>query len=108
MEGTNRSLSQLIRGVDRGVLVTRFWYNRMLEPRTILATGLTRDGTFLVEGGKLSTAVRNFRYNDSPVTMLRNVVAMGRPQRVTMGGRVMVVPPMVVKDFNFSSTSDAI
>ena len=102
-------LLDLVRAVDRGVLVTRFWYNRTLDPRTILATGLTRDGTFLVEQGKITSAVKNFRYNDSPVTLLRNVLALGRPQRiVTRGGRVMVVPPMVVKDFNFSSLSDAI
>jgi predicted Zn-dependent protease len=102
-------LLDLVRAIDRGVLVTRFWYNRTLDPRTILATGLTRDGTFLVEQGKLTTSVKNFRYNDSPITLLQNVLAMGRPQRVvTRGGRVMVVPPMVVKDFNFSSLSDAI
>jgi predicted Zn-dependent protease len=102
-------LLDLVRAVDRGVLVTRFWYNRTLDPRTILTTGLTRDGTFLVEQGKITTAVKNFRYNDSPVTLLRNVLALGRPQRiVTRGGRVMVVPPMVVKDFTFSSLSDAI
>jgi predicted Zn-dependent protease len=109
LDGSHAELLELIGAVDRGVLVTRFWYNRSLDPRTILATGLTRDGTFLVEQGKITTAVKNFRYNDSPVTMLQNVLALGRPQRVvTRGGRVMVVPPMVVKDFNFSSLSDAV
>src|SRR5690606_24061735 len=109
LDGTDVDLLELVRAVDRGVLVTRFWYNRTLDPRTILATGLTRDGTFLVEQGKITTALKNFRYNDSPVTMLKNVLALGRPQRVvTRGGRVMVVPPMVVKDFNFSSLSDAV
>jgi predicted Zn-dependent protease len=109
LDGDEVELLDLVRAVDRAVLVTRFWYNRSLDPRTILATGLTRDGTFLVEQGKITTAVKNFRYNDSPVTMLQNVLALGRPQRVvTRGGRVMVVPPMVVKDFNFSSLSDAV
>jgi len=109
LEGADLDLLELVGAVDRGVLVTRFWYNRTLDPRTILATGLTRDGTFLVERGKITAAVKNFRYNDSPVNMLQNVLALGRPQRVyTRGGRVMVVPPMVVKDFNFSSTSDAV
>ncbi len=109
LDGDDIELLDLVRAVDRGVLVTRFWYNRFLDPRTILATGLTRDGTFLVEQGKITTAVKNFRYNDSPVTMLQNVLALGRPQRVvTRGGRVMVVPPMVVKDFNFASLSDAV
>jgi predicted Zn-dependent protease len=109
LEGTQSPLSELVRGVDRGILVTRFWYNRMLEPRTILATGLTRDGTFLVEKGKVVSAVKNFRYNDSPVTLLRNVLALGKPER-TPGGerRVMVVPPMVVEGFNFASLSDAV
>lgn len=109
MAGTSETLAQLIQGVDRGVLVTRFWYNRMLEPRTILATGLTRDGTFLVEQGKITTAVKNFRYNESPVTLLKNVLAMGKAERVpTRGSRVMVVPPMVVEGFNFASLSDAV
>jgi predicted Zn-dependent protease len=109
LDGSDVELVELVRANDRAVLVTRFWYNRMLDPRTILATGLTRDGTFLIEQGKITTAVKNFRYNDSPVTLLKNVLALGKPQRVvTGGGRVMVVPPMVVKDFNFASLSDAI
>ncbi|HVI03803.1 MAG TPA: metallopeptidase TldD-related protein [Enhygromyxa sp.] len=109
LDGADVDLLELVRAIDRGVLVTRFWYNRTLDPRTILATGLTRDGTFLVEQGKITTAIKNFRYNESPVTMLQNVLALGRPQRiVTRGGRVMVVPPMVVKDFNFASLSDAV
>lgn len=109
LEGQDVDLLEIVRAVDRAVLVTRFWYNRALDPRTILATGLTRDGTFLVEQGKITSAVNNFRYNDSPVKMLRDVVALGRPQRVvTDGGMVMVVPPIVVKGFNFASRSDAI
>lgn len=109
LDGADVELVELVRAVDRAVLVTRFWYNRMLDPRTILATGLTRDGTFLIEQGKITSAVKNFRYNESPVTLLKNVLALGRPQRVITGrGRVMVVPPMVVKDFNFASLSDAI
>jgi len=108
LEGSDLDLLSLVRDVDRGVLVTRFWYNRLLDRKAALATGLTRDGTFLVEQGKITTAVKNFRYNDSPVTLLKNVVALGRPQRVAVGARVMVVPPMVVRDFNFASGSDAI
>jgi predicted Zn-dependent protease len=108
MDGSSSSLQDLISGVDRGVLVTRFWYNRMLEPRTILATGLTRDGTYLVEDGKITTAVKNFRYNESPVTMLRNVLALGEPARTESRGQVVVVPPMVVSGFRFVATSDAV
>lgn len=109
LDGSDVELLEMVRASDRAVLVTRFWYNRMLDPRTILATGLTRDGTFLIEQGKITSAVKNFRYNESPVTLLQNVLALGKPHRVvTGGGRVMVVPPMVVKDFNFASSSDAI
>ncbi len=107
MAGTKRSLAELIKGVDRGVLVTRFWYNRMLERRTILATGLTRDGTFLIEQGKIARPIKNMRYNESPVTLLKNVLALGRPERVGAGG-LAVVPPLVVHGFNFASVSDAV
>jgi predicted Zn-dependent protease len=109
MKGGTGDLDALIAGVDKGVLVTRFWYNRMLDPRTILATGLTRDGTFLVEGGTISRPVKNFRYNDSPVTLLKKAVAMGKPERAGLSThRIYVVPPMVVEGFNFASVSDAI
>lgn len=108
LDGSERPLDELIRGVDRGVLVTRFWYNRMVEPRTILATGLTRDGTFLIEQGKIARAAKNMRYNESPVTMLQSVLAVGKAERVPMGGRVIVVPPLVVAGFNFASLSDAV
>src|SRR5262249_33867776 len=92
LDGTDVDLIDLVQAVDRAVLVTRFWYNRMLDARTILATGLTRDGTFAIEQGKITSAVKNFRYNESPVMLLKNVLALGRPQRVvTGGGRVMVV-----------------
>lgn len=108
MAGGDGTSADLLRNVKRGVLVSRFWYNRMLEPRTILATGLTRDGTFLVEGGKVAQSIKNFRYNESPLTLLKNVVALGKPVRVGEAGRVNVVPPMVVEGFNFESVSDAV
>lgn len=107
MSGSDRTIDDLVAGADDAVLVTRFWYNRMVDPRTILATGLTRDGTFRVSQGRISHAVKNFRYNESPVTLLKNVVALGKPQRVS-GRFVTVVPPMVVHGFNFSSISDAV
>jgi len=109
MAGDQGDLDSLIAGVDRGILVTRFWYNRLLEPETILATGLTRDGTFLIEKGKLSHSIKNFRYNESPVTLLKNVAALGKPRRAgLLPEGVWVVPPMVVRDFNFESSSDAV
>lgn len=109
MKGTSDDLDALIAKVDRGVLVSRFWYNRMVERRTILATGLTRDGTFLIEKGRVTKPVNNFRYNESPVTMLKNVVAIGAPERAPFAGwRVSVLPPLVVEGFNFESVSDAV
>lgn len=109
MAGGTADLDALVAGVDRGVLVSRFWYNRSLDPRQMLATGLTRDGTFLIEKGKITTPIKNFRYNDSPATLMRNVVAMGVPRRAGLSGyRVSVVPTMVVEGFNFESVSDAI
>ena len=109
LAGGSGSLDDLVAGVDKGVLVSRFWYNRMLQPRSILATGLTRDGTFWIEGGKIAKPVKNLRYNDSPVTLLTKVAAMGAAVRA--GGTTdstVVVPPMVVEGFHFDSTSDAV
>ncbi len=112
--GGEASTEELMAGVDRGLLVTRFWYIRSVDPRTILYTGLTRDGVFLIEGGKVTRAVNNFRFNESPVTMLSNLVALGRAERVSgsdsgeAGGTAYVVPPLVTRDFNFSSVSEAV
>jgi len=113
MMGGESSLDDLIRSTERGVLVTRFWYIRPLDPRTILYTGLTRDGTFLIENGRISRPVKNFRFNESPVTLLNNVEMMGRPIRVSASesgdvGQAVVVPPIKSHDFNFQSISDAV
>ncbi len=109
MDGEDVSTDALIAKIDRGVLVTRLWYNRMLEPRSIIATGLTRDGTFWIEGGKVVHPVKNMRYNDGPITLLTKLRALGRAQRAGMStDRVWVVPPLVVDGFLFESTSDAV
>lgn len=113
MSGGDASLDDLIKATQRGILVTRFWYIRPVDPRTILYTGLTRDGTFLIENGKITKAVKNFRFNESPIFMLNNLEAMGQPVRVsaTEGGgpgNPIVVPPIKVRDFTFSSLSDAV
>ena len=110
MTGGTTSLDDMIKSTQRGVLVTRLWYLREVDPRTILYTGLTRDGTFLIENGKISKAVKNFRFNDSPLFMLNNVEAIGPAVRLagTEGGGAVVVPPIKVKDFNFTSLSDAV
>ena len=104
MDGGTESLEDLIKGVKRGVLVTRMWYIREVDPQTILYTGLTRDGTFYVEDGQIKYAIKNFRFNESPVIMLNNIEALGKPVRANG----CLVPPMVVRDFTFSSLSDAV
>ena len=110
MSGGTTSLEDMIKSTPRGVLVTRLWYLREVDPRTILYTGLTRDGTFLIENGKVTKAVKNMRFNDSPLFMLNNVEAMGRPVRLagTEAGGAVVVPPIKVRDFTFTSLSDAV
>ncbi len=104
MGGGNESLEELVKGVKRGILVTRMWYIRPVDPQTLLFTGLTRDGTFYVENGKVEYAIKNFRFNESPVIMLNNIEALGKPQRANGS----LVPPMVIRDFTFSSLSDAV
>ena len=104
MAGGGESLDELVKSVKRGILVTRLWYIRPVDPQTLLYTGLTRDGTFYIENGEIRYAVKNFRFNESPVIMLNNLEALGRPQRVNAS----LIPPMVVRDFTFSSLSDAV
>ncbi len=79
MDGGGASLEELIKGVKRGVLVTRLWYIRPVDPQTLLYTGLTRDGTFYVENGEVKYAIKNFRFNESPVIFLNNLEALGKP-----------------------------
>jgi predicted Zn-dependent protease len=108
LEGGGKSLPDLIASVDRGLLVTRFWYIRVVNQQTAQATGLTRDGVFLIEQGKVTAPVVNFRFNESPVEMLKNAVAMGQPVRVRGGeGQGMLAPPLVVKEFSFTRSSTA-
>ncbi|MPR35194.1 TldD/PmbA family protein [Salmonirosea aquatica] len=104
MLGGEDSLADMIAGTEKGILVTRFWYTRWLDPQTQLYTGLTRDGTFYIEDGKIKYPVKNFRFNESPVIMLNNLEALGKPVRV----RGNMVPPMKIRDFTFSSLSDAV
>jgi len=104
MEGGDASIEDLIKDTKRGVLVTRLWYIRTVDPQTLLYTGLTRDGTFFIEDGKIAYPVKNFRFNESPIIMLNNLEAMGKSQR-TDGN---LIPPLKVRDFTFTSLSDAI
>jgi predicted Zn-dependent protease len=107
MMGGNKSTEELIASTKKGILVTRTWYIRSVDPQSLLVTGLTRDGTFYVENGKIKHPVKNFRFNESPVTMLNNIDDLGKTQ-VFGDGNKMVVPAMKLRDFNFTSLSDAV
>lgn len=104
MEGGTASIDDMIKSTKRGILVTRTWYIRSVDPQTLLYTGLTRDGTFFIEDGKIAYPVKNFRFNESPVIMLNNLEALGKPQRINGN----LIPPMKIRDFTFSSLSDAV
>ena len=104
MEGGEASIDDLIADTQRGILVTRLWYIRTVDPQTLLYTGLTRDGTFFIENGRIAYPVKNFRFNESPVIMLNNLEALGRPMRINGN----LVPPIKVRDFTFTSLSDAV
>ncbi len=113
MSGGNSSIEEMIRSTERGLLVTRLWYIRPVDPRTISYTGLTRDGTFLIENGQITSAVKNLRWNESPVFMLNNVEAMSPPVRVSASesgdaDSPVVVPAVKAHDFTFTSLSDAV
>ena len=99
----SQNLEQMISSTERGILVTRLWYIREVEPFEKMLTGMTRDGTFLVENGRVRSGVRNFRFNESLIHMLSNVEAMSQPVRASGEESFdMVVPAMKVRDFNFT------
>jgi len=101
-----KTLEQMIASTERGILVTRLWYIREVDPYEKILTGMTRDGTFYVEDGKVRHGVRNFRFNESLIHMLSNVEQMGTPIRASGEEAFdMVVPPMKVKDFNFTEVT---
>ncbi len=104
MTGGTESLADLIKSTAKGILVTRFWYIRAVDPQTLLYTGLTRDGTFYIENGQIKFPVKNFRFNESPVIMLNNLEALGKPVRANGN----LIPPMKIRDFTFTSLSDAV
>jgi predicted Zn-dependent protease len=108
------TIEQMIRDTDRGLLVGRFWYLRSVDPRTALITGLTRDGVWFVEKGRIQYPVRNFRFNQSILQMLApgNVQAIGASERVgnseAQGRSAMVLPALKVGQFHFTSQSEAV
>ena len=113
MLGGGSSIEEMIASTEHGVLLTRFWYIRGLNPRILSYTGLTRDGSFLIEDGKISRPVTNFRFNQSLVEMLQNIEMLSPAVRVAASenssvSSPIVVPALKVNNFNLSSISDAI
>jgi predicted Zn-dependent protease len=104
--GGDKSVDEMIASTERGVLVTRLWYIREVDPYAKILTGMTRDGTFLVENGKVAGGIRNFRFNQSVIEMLANVEMLGPAVR-SAGEEAfeMVVPAMKVRDFHFSEVT---
>jgi PmbA protein len=104
--GSEQTVEQMIAGTERGILITRLWYIREVDPYEKILTGMTRDGTFLVEGGKVKQGLRNFRFNQSLIEMLNNVEAMGHAVRASGEEAFdMVVPAMKIRGFNFTEVT---
>lgn len=104
--GGDKSVDDMVRSTERGVLVTRLWYIREVDPYSKILTGMTRDGTFLVENGKITGGIRNFRFNQSVIEMLTNVEMLGPAVRAAGEEAFeMVVPAMKVRDFHFSEVT---
>jgi predicted Zn-dependent protease len=111
MAGHTTPVADMIRATKRGILVTRMWYTNMVDPQTLLLTGLTPDGNFLIENGEIAAPARNLRVNESLITMLKNIIAAGPSER-SHGGDIseqgISVPPLMVEGFTFSSRSSGI
>jgi predicted Zn-dependent protease len=104
--GNPQTVEQMIASIERGILVTRLWYIREVEPFEKMLTGMTRDGTFLVENGRVQCGVRNFRFNESLLHLLSNVESMSVPVRACGEESFdMVVPAMKVRDFHFTEVT---
>ena len=104
--GKERTVEQMIASTERGILVTRLWYIREVEPYEKLLTGMTRDGTFWIEDGRVQYGIRNFRFNQSVVQMLKDVVEMSVPVRASGEESFdMVVPAMKIREFNFTEVT---
>jgi predicted Zn-dependent protease len=107
MDGSDRLLEDLVAGVDRGVLVTRFWYVRFVKQDQTLVTGMTRDGTFRIEDGRIVHPLKNLRFNDTCLGMLSRVEAIGTPQRCTgTETNAGYFPSLVVRDWNFVGVTE--
>jgi predicted Zn-dependent protease len=103
--GGTKTTEELVAECERGILVTHFFYIRSLDQRTVLQTGLTRDGTFLIEDGRVTRSLKNFRWNESPLLMLGRLEDIGGAVPTGPG---LLMPPLRVSGFDFSSLSDAV
>jgi len=110
VDGAGGNLEDLIKSVDNGLLLTTLWYIRMVDPNTLLLTGLTRDGVYHVKGGEVVGATNNFRWNDSPVSALSRIAqasesAWTQPREWAGDITSMKAPALVINDFNMSTVS---
>jgi predicted Zn-dependent protease len=108
MSGGTTTVDEMIRTTERGLLVTRFWNTDLLDPGSVLLTGLTRDGLWLIEHGKISKAVKNFRFTESPLFVLNSLDQLGEPVPVFSPDAPAIVPPLKAHDFSFTSLVDAV
>ncbi|MBI4459587.1 MAG: TldD/PmbA family protein, partial [Acidobacteria bacterium] len=100
------TVEEMIASTERGILVTRFWYIREVDPYRKILTGMTRDGTFYVEDGKIQSGIRNFRFNESLMDMLRCAEMLGVPERASGEESFpMVVPALKVASFHFTEVT---
>jgi predicted Zn-dependent protease len=113
MDGGDATVDEMVKSTRRGLLVTFFWYIRVVDPMTLLNTGMTRDGLFLIENGEVAGPVQNFRWNDGPARGFNNVTMLGRPIPMHIGEAydnpgTALVPPMKIEDFRMTSISPAV
>jgi predicted Zn-dependent protease len=108
ISGGTATIDEMIATTKRGIRVTRFSNVGCVDLKSLLCTGYTRDGTWLIENGKISKPIKNFRFTESPLFVLNNVDALGVPQRVFHPGAPVVVPAIKAHDFSFTSLSEAV
>ncbi len=99
----NSTRDEMLKSIDKGILITRFWYTRLVNPDKTLITGMTRDGLFLVENGKITKGLKNMRYTASILETLKNVLTLSKECKLVNG---LVVPSLLIKDFNFSGKTE--
>ena len=106
IEPGSQSTQELIAQTKRGLLISRFWYIRTVDQKRAIVTGMTRDGTFLIENGKIAGGVRNMRFNQGIVDALRAVAFSNQQRRTGSYGYQMVVPAAKIDKFTFTSTTE--